>query len=144
MFKRTSPNGIERARRLRRDMTIVEKRLWWKLRELNAQGYHFRRQAPFHHYTLDFVEHGVLLVIELDGEQHGLPKNAMRDGVRDRFLEGQNYLTLRFWNSDVVENIDGVMGVIIRELEKRPYRPPPGSQSREDAIASPTSPQKGR
>jgi len=105
------------------------------LRELNKQGFHFRRQAPFHYYTLDFVEHGARLVIELDGGQHGSPKNAARDGARDRFLASQGYLTLRYWNSDIVENLDGVMEAIIRELKQRP---PPGT------LRVPTSPQRGR
>jgi very-short-patch-repair endonuclease len=138
MFKRAGPDNIDRARRLRRDATNVERRLWWKLRELNAQGYHFRRQAPFHRYTLDFVEHGARLAIELDGGQHASPKNAAHDAVRDRFLANEGYITLRYWNSDIVENIEGVVDAIVRELKTRPYRPPPGT------LRVPTSPQRGR
>src|SRR5665213_690440 len=72
---------IARARELRRDSTEVEERLWWKLLEL--RGYHFRRQAPFRSYVLDFVEHGARLVIELDGSQHGEDAHRARDEKRD-------------------------------------------------------------
>jgi len=125
MFKRAETDKIERARNLRREMTLPEKRLWWKLREFNARGYHFRRQSPFGIYTLDFVEHDARLVVELDGEQHGRQANRARDAVRDRHLASQGYLTLRFWNEDVKENIDGVVDAILREVSKRKDRPPP-------------------
>ncbi len=135
MFQRARTVDIERARRLRRDATDVEKKLWWKLRELNRQGYHFRRQAPFHGYILDFAEHGARIVIELDGGQHGLDENRVRDEKRDAFLTSQSDLTLRFWNSQVVEDIDAVMEEILRVLK---HRPPPG------ALRAPTSPQRRR
>jgi len=136
MFKRAGPNEIARARQLRRDATELEKHLWWKLRELNAQGCHFRRQSPFRAYTLDFVEHDARLVIELDGGQHGEAAHQSRDERRDAVLTSQGYLTLRFWNSDVVENIEGVFETIVRELEAR--RPPP------DPLRGSTSPRRGR
>jgi very-short-patch-repair endonuclease len=136
MFKRAGSNEIARARQLRRNATGVEKRLWWKLRELNAQGYHFRRQSPFRAYTLDFVEHDARLVIELDGGQHGEATRRSRDTHRDAVLASQGYRTLRFWNSEVVENIEGVFETIVRELEAR--RPPP------DPLRGSTSPQRGR
>jgi len=138
MFKPAGPEKIAQARRLRRDATEVEKHLWWKLRELNEQGYHFRRQSPFRAYVLDFVEHGARLVIELDGGQHGEPKQHAHDLRRDRFLTSQGYRTLRFRNLDVLDNIDAVMEQISLELGNHQHRPPPGS------LRSPTSPQRGR
>jgi crossover junction endodeoxyribonuclease RuvC len=122
MFKRASPEHIARSRRLRRDATEVEKRLWWKLRDFNKHGFHFRRQSPFRDYTLDFVEHDHKLVIELDGGQHGEALHAARDQHRDALLASQGYRTLRFWNTDVVENMDGVVEAIVRELERPPTR----------------------
>lgn len=125
MYKRPTPEKIDRARHLRREMTIVERRLWWRLRELKTQGYHFRRQAPFGIYTLDFVEHDARIVVELDGDQHGRTANRVRDAARDRHLASQGYLTLRFWNEDVKENIAGVVDAILREVAGRKGRPPP-------------------
>jgi len=135
VFKRAGPQEIAKARLLRQGATEFEKRLWWKLRELNQTGYHFRRQAPFRGYTLDFVEHSARLVIELDGSQHGEDENRARDEFRDRILEAHGYRTLRFWNTDVIENIDGVIEGIIRALQ---HRPPP------DPLRGSTSPQRGR
>ncbi len=106
-------------------MTFPEKKLWWKLRELNTQGYHFRRQAPFGIYTLDFVAHEERLAIEIDGEQHGMIANRARDAARDRFLNNQGYKTLRFWNIEIKENLDGGVEAIVRELKARIGRPPP-------------------
>ncbi|MGA7713205.1 MAG: DUF559 domain-containing protein, partial [Rhizomicrobium sp.] len=126
MFKPAGREKIAQARRLRRDATGVEKRLWWKLRELNAYGFHFRRQAPFNGYILDFVEHQARLAIELDGGQHNEPARHAHDVRRDRFLATQGYRTVRFWNTDVLDNIDGVMEQILRHLKQRDDRPPPG------------------
>ncbi len=138
MFKRADREKITQARRFRRDATDVEKRLWWKLRELNEQGCHFRRQAPFRAYVLDFVEPHKGLVIELDGGQHDEPEQHAHDLRRDRFLASQGYRTLRFRNLDVLDNIDGVMEQIIKELDVSQHRPPP------DRLRRSTSPQSGR
>ncbi len=102
-------------------MTDAERKLWYKLRELNAQGYHFRRQAPFRYYFLDFVEHTAKIVIELDGSQHGFDDHAARDRVRDEILRGEGYRVLRFFNSAVFENIDGVVRLIVRECGPAPH-----------------------
>jgi very-short-patch-repair endonuclease len=119
MFKPADPNAMDRARRLRRDATDPEKRLWSRLKQLNRHGFHFRRQAPFDPYTLDFVEHSAKLVIELDGGQHGSEEHRARDAVRDAFLESQGYLTLRFWNSALHGNIDEIVDVIVRHSQSR-------------------------
>ena len=129
MRTRLEPFAIERARRLRRDATEAEQKLWWRLRGLRQLGYHFRRQAPFRSYILDFVEHDRRVVIELDGDQHGLPENAKRDAVRDRVLQTQGYLVLRLANRDVLDDIDSVTDHIIRVLEQRP---PTRTASRSD------------
>jgi len=119
MFKPADPNAIGRARRLRRESTPSEKRLWSRLRQLNRRGFQFRQQAPFDPYTLDFVDHGAKLVIELDGGQHGTEAHHTHDVVRDAFLESQGYLTLRFWNSELHGNIDEIVDVIVRHGESR-------------------------
>ena len=116
MFKPAAPDAIARARRLRDAATEHERRLWRALRELNRRGCHFRRQAPFDRYVLDFVEHEAKLVVELDGSQHAHDANHARDERRDAFLASQGYRTLRFWNTDLWENYDGVVEAIAREV----------------------------
>ena len=143
MFKPANRKAIVRARQLRRDAPFPERNLWWKLRELKQLGFHFRRQAPFRSYILDFVEHNERLVIELDGGQHTVQKQRVRDARRDQMLASQGYRTLRFWNDEVIENIDSVMGVILRELQKRQDRPPP-ARLRANALRRTTSPQRER
>ncbi|MDE2184148.1 MAG: DUF559 domain-containing protein [Alphaproteobacteria bacterium] len=138
MFKRATPEKIAQARALRRDATDVEKSLWWRLRELNRQGFHFRRQSPFRSYVLDFVEHNAHLVVELDGGQHNEPNHRLHDERRDEFLQSQGYRTLRFRNLEVLDNIDGVLERITEELGGVPERPPPARLRRA------TSPQRGR
>jgi very-short-patch-repair endonuclease len=114
---------IGRARALRSNATDSEKTLWHKLRELKHLGYRIRRQSPFRNYVLDFVEHSAKLVIELDGSHHGLPDQARKDERRDALLMAEGYRVLRFWNSEVVENLDGVVDVIMRELRQRDPHP---------------------
>jgi very-short-patch-repair endonuclease len=138
MFKPASAKDIERARALRREMTKFELKLWYQLRALRTDGFHFRRQAPFRGYYLDFVEHKLRLVIEADGGQHSEPEQMRHDRVRDRVLIRHGYLTLRFDNGEIATNLDGVMERIGEELRLRSQRPPPG------ALRAPTSPQRGR
>ena len=138
MFKRANRGTISNARRLRRDATKAEQRLWWKLRELKIKGLHFRRQVPFQTYVLDFAEHNARLAIELDGGQHAQAPHQKHDAMRDRVLSQQGYLTLRFWNVDIDENLDGVVETILTTAQNRLQRPPPGS------LRSPTSPHRGR
>lgn len=105
-------------------MTDHERILWSKLRELKALGYHFRKQSPFRQYTLDFVEHSAKLVVELDGSQHGLPDQARKDAIRDKALRAEGYLVLRFFNSEIRENLYDVVETIVRQLQARHPHPP--------------------
>jgi very-short-patch-repair endonuclease len=99
----------ENARALRKRMTPQEIKLWVKLRELKAFGFHFRRQAPIDHTIVDFALFSSRLVIEVDGGQHGMPEGARSDKMRNEFLRSQGFRVLRFWNSDIDGNLDGVM-----------------------------------
>ena len=119
MRRRTRPEMFARARRLRTELTDTEWRLWLRLRELNAHGHSFRRQAPFQSYVLDFVTHRERLVIELDGSQHGEADHRARDAVRDALLVAEGYVVLRFWNYEVSEDIDGVVESIQRALHQQ-------------------------
>lgn len=83
-------------------------KLWVKLREMKARGFHFRRQAPIGRYIVAFVCFAQSLVIEVDGGQHNLAAGIKSDIGRDAFLKSQGFRILRFWNSDLDRNIGGV------------------------------------
>ncbi|MBK6708583.1 MAG: endonuclease domain-containing protein [Sphingomonadales bacterium] len=102
------------ARRLRRDMTEAEKRLWKHLRNRQMEGCKFRRQEPVQNRIADFLCIEVKLIIELDGGQHGEQIEA--DAERTRQLEAAGYTVLRFWSSDVLANTDGMLHEIRRTL----------------------------
>ena len=112
----------ERARKLRKTMTPQEVKLWARLRELRLQDYHFRRQAPIDGYIVDFVCFGSRLVVEADGGQHGFGSQQSSDEKRDSYLTKNGFRTLRFWNSDIDRNIDGVMQTILQALSAPPPR----------------------
>ncbi|WP_415289020.1 DUF559 domain-containing protein [Brevundimonas sp. S1H14] len=113
---------IARARAMRKALTPPEARLWVQLKLLRAQGFHFRRQAPFRGYYLDFVCFDRRLVIEVDGVTHTVEARANRDRVRDAVLAGEGFTTLRFDNAAVHDDLDGVMAGIMGALEALPTR----------------------
>ncbi|MFZ3355072.1 MAG: DUF559 domain-containing protein [Xanthobacteraceae bacterium] len=118
-----SPNEL-RARAMRIEPTEAERKLWWNLRHrLALPASHFRRQVRLGHYIVDFASHGLKLVIELDGGQHA--ERTELDAKRTRFLEREGYRVLRFWNSDVMQNIDGVLEVIQSFILATPTPTPP-------------------
>ncbi len=104
------------ARALRKRMTPAEARLWTRLRLLRPMGYHFRRQAPFGPYVLDFICFAGKLVVEVDGDLHGTDAAMARDARRDAALAAQGFRVLRVSNADVMHNMDGVMEAIIAAL----------------------------
>ncbi len=108
-FDRTKAKTA-RARRLRVDATNVERRLWQKLRNAQIDGASFRRQHPAGRYILDFYCPALQLAIELDGGQHA--QTVQQDRVRDEWLAQRGVTILRLWNSDVTENLNGVLEVI--------------------------------
>jgi very-short-patch-repair endonuclease len=125
-----------RARRLRRDSTDVEKKLWLCLRGAQALGVSFRKQHPIGNYIVDFCAPSLKLIIELDGGQHA----EALDRKRTAWLEREGFSVVRFWNNDVVQNIDGVRQAIFEIVanRKRPLPDPPLSgegekKKREDA-----------
>ena len=115
-----------KARKLRSNMTEAEKCLWRKLRELNQQGRHFRRQAPLGEFIVDFCEHAARLVIEVDGWQHNSEEGIANDRQRTSALERAGYRVVRFWNNEVLENTEGVLQQILRVLnDLHPFPSPP-------------------
>ena len=104
------------ARRLRKTETIAEKRLWRELRKLRAMGYHFRRQHPVDDYIVDFACLAHLIVIEVDGYQHGEDAGLQKDAKRDAHLRWRGFEVVRFDNGDVRDHLDGVMLEILAKL----------------------------
>jgi adenine-specific DNA-methyltransferase len=100
------------ARKLRREQTDVERKLWFALRGRRFHGFKFRRQQPIGPYVVDFVSFEAKLVIELDGGQHGLSENESADRERSKRLEADGFRVIRFWNSELIENFDGVLDCI--------------------------------
>jgi len=111
------------AKTLRKRLTDTERVLWRYLRAKQIEGLKFRRQEPIGKYIADFVCHEKRIVVEVDGGQHSIDKD--RDNERDGWLKEQGYKVLRFWNNDVLMNIDGVLEVIRRNCIKHPPLTPP-------------------
>ncbi len=108
------------ARRLRRGSTDAERRLWSRLRNRQVGGVKFRRQVPIGTFVADFASIEAKLIIEVDGSQHA--EAAEADRLRSDVLGAAGYLVLRFWNNEVIENIDGVVMEIEKTLAARPAR----------------------
>jgi very-short-patch-repair endonuclease len=102
----------ENARRLRANATDPEARLWRHLRRSALLGSHFRRQVPIGPYVADFACMAVRLIIEVDGSQHGDAVVKAHDDARTQWLEREGYRVIRFWNNDLIENIEGVLETI--------------------------------
>src|SRR2546429_5169351 len=97
---------VATARRLRRDQTDAERKLWFRLRDRRLCGLKFRRQAPINQHIVDFCCAEARLIIEIDGGQHAI--RTAEDLNRTKILEAMGYLVVRFWNRDVIQNIEGV------------------------------------
>lgn len=110
----------ELARKLRREQTDVERRLWSRLRNRQLDGFKFKRQVPKGPYVVDFCCAEARLIVELDGDQHAFDENQKHDAERTRYLNESGYRVLRFWNIDVRENIDGVIESISIALKEPP------------------------
>lgn len=106
------------AKQLRQSQTDAERALWFKLRAGRLQGLKFKRQVPKGDYVVDFVCEAQRLVIELDGGQHGEEANKNYDEQRTLFLRQQSYEVVRFWNNDVLNNMDGVLTAILEKCER--------------------------
>ena len=111
---RIAPDAIAKARRLRRNMTDAERKLWRALKAALPEC-HWRKQVPLGPYFADFASHGARLIIEVDGGQHG----GLADEARTQWLAREGYRVLRFWNHDVLQNLEGVVASIALALEER-------------------------
>ncbi len=115
--KRSSPTMMHQAGELRREMTPAEKTLWAALRGSRLCGVSFRRSHAIGRYVPDFCSPGEKLIIELDGEPHRNRQTA--DSERTAHLEAQGYTVIRFWNSQVVDDLPGVLDAIERAIHSR-------------------------
>jgi very-short-patch-repair endonuclease len=123
--ERVGVRGLHRvgnARRLRRDLTDAERKLWYQLRDRRLAGLKFKRQVPIGRFVADFacLEHH--LIIEVDGGQHALAERE--DAGRTAVLESMGFVVLRFWNNDVLTNIAGVADAILAQLHLDGPEPP--------------------
>ena len=118
------------ARKLRREMTDAERRLWTQLRRHQLAGFRFRRQFPVGPYIVDFMCLEAKLVIEIDGGQH---LESASDAVRSGWLEGEGFRVLRFWNHDVLMRTRDVLAVILDALASVCPHPNPPPQAGEGA-----------
>jgi very-short-patch-repair endonuclease len=105
-----------RAKDLRKNMTDAEQKLWFKLRKKQL-GVKFRRQQLIGRYIVDFVCYERKIIIEVDGGQHN---ESPCDEIRDRWFIYQGYKVLRFWNNDVLKNIEGVIEMLLKNISPFP------------------------
>jgi len=110
-------NSIEFARQLRKSQSDAEHRFWLHVRNRRLAGYKFRRQRPVGPYVVDFICESARVIVELDGGQHADQRRY--DDNRDRYLRDRGYSVLRFWNNDVLQNMDGVLEAALRKLSDR-------------------------
>jgi very-short-patch-repair endonuclease len=103
--------------------TDAERKLWWHLRHrVPTPGTHFRRQVRIGRYIVDFACHATRIAIEVDGSQHG---RSAADEKRTKVLEANGYRVLRYWNNDVLSNIDSVLEDILSAIMTTPTPAPP-------------------
>ncbi len=118
-------NEQDVQRRLRRNMTDAERKLWGMLRGRQMGDLKFRRQHPFEDYILDFVCLEKKIAVEIDGGQH--QESMTEDGIRTKALENAGFRVVRFWNHEVLQQPDAVVERIWQEVagKKDPSSPLP-------------------
>ncbi|HLX15448.1 MAG TPA: endonuclease domain-containing protein [Bradyrhizobium sp.] len=121
------------ARQLRARMTDAERKLWFALKDRRFATFKFRRQVPIGPYIADFLCFELRLIIEIDGGQHA---DSVREIERDNWLARNEFRVVRFWNNDVLQNLEGVLTSLAEQLDRTPH---PSSRSRE----TPPSPSRG-
>lgn len=107
-----NPNTKEKRQNLRNNQTEAEKKLWQYLRNKQMNGYKFYRQYGIGNYIADFYCPKLKLVIELDGGQHYTEEGLEYDKTREDYMSSLGIKTIRFSNSDIMKNIEGVLEII--------------------------------
>ena len=108
-IRSTSPH----VKDLRRNQSDAEQKFWLQVRNRRLRDYKFRRQATIGPFITDFLCAGRMLIVELDGGQH----NEEADASRTRYLEAQGYTVMRFWNNEVLTNMEGALQTVLDYLE---------------------------
>jgi very-short-patch-repair endonuclease len=121
------PIILDRARRMRREMTEAELKLWSILRNRALVGVKFRRQVPIGNYIADFCCLDRRLIVELDGGQHAEQEPA--DASRTRFLATKGFRVLRFWNDQVLSGSEFVVAEILAAISENERAPSPVAQA---------------
>jgi len=112
---------------MRREPTPAEEAMWRFVRNRRLAGFKFRRQHPFGPYILDCYCPAARLVVELDGNSHATPSGQQDDLERRHYLEAQGILVLRFWNTEVADDPDGVVECIAKICDSRIKRQTPSN-----------------
>ena len=113
--QKVSAEMLERAKKLRREMTPAEKKLWKELKANRLNGLHFRRQQVVHGYFPDFYCHQHELIVELDGGIHEFQKEY--DAEREAYLISLGFRIIRFKNEEITKNLKGVLQRIVNECK---------------------------
>jgi very-short-patch-repair endonuclease len=92
-------------------MTSAEKLLWWRLRR-ESEGWKFLRQPPIGPFVVDFACIEARLAVEVDGATHSTAEEIDYDQRRTCYLEREGWRVVRFWNSEIFQNLDGVVETI--------------------------------
>src|SRR6185436_3469873 len=114
--QRVSPEMLERAKMLRREMTPAEKILWKHVKANKLNGLHFRRQQIVHGYFADCYCHQHALIVEVDGGIHELQKEY--DAEREEYLNSLGLHVIRFTNDEIEKDLNGVLNKIVEECQE--------------------------
>ncbi|MDE2446367.1 MAG: endonuclease domain-containing protein [Alphaproteobacteria bacterium] len=118
----SSPLIYARAKRMRREPSEAERKLWGALRNRSLGGYKFYRQVPIGPYIVDFINHEFGVVVEVDGVTHSNPEQLAHDQKRTDYLQRQGLVIHRAFNHDVFQNLVGVCDSILLVLSERVAR----------------------
>ncbi len=126
--------SIERARELRRNTTIPERAMWRLLKPFRDEGFYFRRQVQIGRYYADFASHREKIVVEVDGDTHGVGIRPEYDKARDAYMQERGFKVLRFSNAQVLRNSEGVFYAIEQALKHNPPTPtlPAGGREKKE------------
>ena len=108
-FLKNDPILKQRRRKLRHKQTETEAAFWGRVRNRQFNGLRFVRQYSLGLYILDFFCPSLLLAVELDGGQHNESESKEYDEARTEYLKNQGIEVLRFWNHEVLQNINGIL-----------------------------------
>ena len=111
--------SLERARQLRKNSTEAERKLWYFLRRKQFSNVKFRRQFPVDGYIVDFISFEAKLIVEADGGDHNVPETIQYDQRRTNQLEKLGYRVLRFWNDEILTDIETVLEIIQKLINER-------------------------